>query len=566
MLGYNSTNARRSQRFSARTTQKARCRICGGYGRILRPDYAAHTHSPSLLAGMDVAVARVLAAMEAGERMAVYADFDCDGIPGAAVLSDFFAKVGYENIEVYLPHRDREGYGFHTSAIQTLSDHGVTLIITVDVGTTAVDAVRFAKDLGVDVIVTDHHEIHDAALLPDAVAVLNPKRAPYPFPHLCGAAVAHKLATALLAEGRRRQIGEFLAVAEGWEKWLLDLVAIATIADMVPLIGENRVLAHWGLTVLRKSPRPGIAGLCTRMRLRRAELSEDDIGFSIAPRINAASRMDEPDLAFKLLTTKDAKDAEMLAARLEELNASRKGVVGGIVREARKRVRERYQEGEHVVVLGNPEWKPALLGLAANSIIGDRGGLVCLWGRDVNGRLKGSCRSDGSLSVVDLFTQAAGSFEEFGGHAASGGFSVSLEQVHSLPEVLANAAAQLERAEVTRTREHDALITLREVSWPLYRDVAQLAPFGIGNVKPIFRIPRVKVAQVRRFGKESNHVEVTAVCPESAATARGFDFFRSPDDFTCVPVEGAVVSILATVEKDAFRGNLTLRLVDILTD
>src|SRR3989344_9479927 len=154
---------------------------------FLNPDYERDTHSPFLLEGIERAILRILTAVSAGERIAVYADFDCDGIPGAAVLSDFFTKIGYENFEVYLPHRDREGYGFHTAAIATLAERNVKLIITVDVGTTALEAVQFAREKGVDVIVTDHHEIPGA--LPDAIAVLNPKISPYPFPHLCGAAV-----------------------------------------------------------------------------------------------------------------------------------------------------------------------------------------------------------------------------------------------------------------------------------------------------------------------------------------------------------------------------------------
>src|SRR3989344_5473777 len=213
---------------------------------FLNPDYESHTHSPNLLEGMDRAVARVLSAVNRGERFAVYADFACDGIPGAAVLSDFFAKIKYGNVEIYIPHRDREGYGFHEEAIKELAERGVALIITVDVGTTAVNAVLYAKKLGIDVIVTDHHEILGA--LPEAVAVLNPKftpteasgLVPYPFRDLCGAAVAWKLVQAALSEGNRRGVARFSEIPEGWEKWLLDLVGIATIADMVPLTGENR--------------------------------------------------------------------------------------------------------------------------------------------------------------------------------------------------------------------------------------------------------------------------------------------------------------------------------------
>ena len=532
---------------------------------FLRPDYEAHTHSPSLLYGMDRAVARALLAIESGERIAVYADFDCDGIPGAALLSDFFAKIGYGNVETYLPHRDREGYGFHNEAIGALAARGVSLIITVDVGTTALGAVLHAKSLGVDVIVTDHHEIQGA--LPEAVAVLNPKREPYPFPHLCGAAVAFKLAQALLAEGRKRGLKGFAEVSLGWEKWLLDMVGIATVADMVPLVGENRVLAHFGLAVLRKSPRPGILALCNRLRLRQSELTEDDIGFSFAPRINAASRMDDPDLAFRLLTTRDSNEAEQIAAQLEKLNTRRKTLVGSVVREAKKHIRGRFSADEKVVVLGNPEWKPSLLGLVANSIVEERGGVVCVWGRDANGCIKGSCRSDGSVSVVELFANAPGAVIEFGGHAASGGFSVSHEGVHTLGESLARAAESMEHTVSARrvSSESDALASLSEISLSLLRDVSHLAPFGIGNPKPVFLIGGTTISAVRRFGRDGNHIELILKCDRTGSSARAFDFFKSPESFTSVPIEGKLTNLLATIERDSFRGGLALRIVDIVS-
>src|SRR3989344_823703 len=529
---------------------------------FLNPDYEFHTHDPFLLQGMDVAVARLLSAIDAGERIAVYADFDCDGIPGAALLSDFFNKIGYENFEVYLPHRDREGYGFHTEAISALAARGVKLIITVDVGTTAVEAVAYTKEKGIDVIVTDHHEIPGE--LPEAVAVINPKRSPYPFPHLCGAAVAFKLAQATLVEGKRRGSERFANVSEGWEKWLLDMVAIATVADMVPLVGENRVLTHWGIQVLRKSPRPGIRALCGKLRLRQEELSESDIGFSIAPRVNAASRMDEPDLALRLLVTRDVAEAEAAAAQLEKLNARRKGVVASLVKQARAHVKERFTDADRVVVLGNPEWKPALLGLAANSVMSDRGGVVCLWGRDVNGKLKGSCRSDGDVSLVDLFRNAGDVFEESGGHAASGGFTVSHEHVHRLPEALARAALTLPPSPDIAVPEHDVSVTLTAISGLLFKEVSRLAPFGIGNPKPLFLLSNTTITGVKRFGKENNHVEVMLECRESGKSARAFEFFKSPKDFSLSPEPGQFAKLLATLERDSYRGGLALRIVDVL--
>lgn len=529
---------------------------------FLNPDYDLHTHDPMLLSDMQAALDRLFDALQRGERIAVYADFDCDGIPGAAVLSDFFEKIGYSNFEVYLPHRDREGYGLHQEAIRELASRQVGLIITVDVGTAAVEAVAFARSLGVDVIITDHHEVMGG--LPDACAVVNPKLNGYPFAHLCGAGVAFKFVQAALAQGKQRGLQEFLAIPDGWEKWLLDLVAIATVADMVPLVGENRVLVRFGLRVLRKSPRLGIEALCERARTRKADLTEDDIGFLIAPRINAASRMDEPALALRLLTTHDASQAQQLAGHLEELNASRKGIVGSVVREARKHVHARFRKDERIVVLGNPVWKPALLGLAANSIMEERGGVVCLWGRDGNGKLKGSCRSDGSYSLVELFGAARDAFDEFGGHDRSGGFSVSSERVHALPEALASAAAKLQAREELPAADSDALITLSELSQALYGEVSALSPFGMGNAKPVFHISGVVLTEVRRFGKERNHTEVMLECRRSGARARAFDFFRSPEDFSHPAAQGEEAAVLATIERDTYRGGLCLRLVDIV--
>ncbi|MBI5456711.1 single-stranded-DNA-specific exonuclease RecJ [Candidatus Kaiserbacteria bacterium] len=532
--------------------------------RFLVPDFLRDTHDPFLLEGMERAVARIFAVMAQNERIAIYADFDCDGIPGAALLSDFFRKIGYENVQVYIPHRDREGYGFHIAAIEKLKQQGVSLIITIDVGTTAIEAVKRAKELGIDVIVTDHHELKD--ILPDAVAVINPKNGTYPFKDLCGAAVAWKLACALLVEGRKRGDARFTSIPEGWEKWLLDMVAIATVADLVPLVGENRTLAHYGLKVLRKSPRLGIKALCARARVRQFEITEDDIAFSFAPRINAASRMDEPEAAFRLLTTTDGDEAEKCAAHLESLNTKRRGVVGAVVREARNRIKARFSTGEKVIVLGDTAWKPALMGLAANSIMGERGGVVCMWGRDANGRLKGSCRSDGSLSVVELFTRASVSFEEFGGHHASGGFSVSHESVHTLHESLSRAAGDLPPANDIEKRDPDAELSLSRVTNVLLKELSQMAPFGIGNPKPLFRVRNTRITFARQFGKDMNHTEVTLVCPDSGAQCRGFQFFKTPMDFTVAPSPDTLVDVLATVERDTFRGpdRLALRLSDIV--
>ena len=530
---------------------------------FLRPDYDAHLNDPFLLDDMENAVGRIFYAIENNEKITIYADFDCDGIPAAVVLRDFFKKIGFdENVDIYIPHRHNEGYGFHKDAIEHIHKNGTKLIITVDVGINAIEAAKYSKKNNMDVIITDHHEMNGT--LPDAVAVINPKRGEYPFNDLCGAGVAYKLVQALLVEGRRKDIPSFNAIKEGWEKWLLDMVGIATIADMVPLIDENRVLAHYGLTVLRKSPRPGIAALCRKLRIEQKNITEDDIGFLIAPRINAASRMDESHVALTLLQTSDITEAEEAARQLERLNRKRKGAVGALVREARKRERERG-ENNPVYVTGSPEWKPSLLGLVANSLADSHAGAVCVWGRDGKGNIKGSCRSDGSVHVVDMFVSSDEALEEYGGHRQAGGFSVSHENVHRLSEVF-NQNATVDDANEDAKGEEEALNTLSlgKASWETLTDLQKLAPFGVGNEKPVFQFADVQFEDVRVFGKDKNHTEII-LGDTKVGGVRAFQFFVTPDSFTEPPSPGKKGTVLATIERDTFNGQhaVALRIVDV---
>ena len=282
---------------------------------------------------MERAVVRILRAVSEGERVVIYSDYDCDGIPGAVVLHDFFAAIGFSNFINYIPHRHYEGFGLSVEAIEKLHQDNATLIITIDCGTSDTEAIHVAKRLGVDVIVTDHHEPPEE--LPEAIAIVNPKVGDsYPFDGLCGAAVVFKLVQACLERGQEQGL---FTLKPGWEKWWLDMVGIATIADMVPLTDENRVLAHYGLSVLRKSRRPGLQQLLRKQRASQRNLTEDDIGFTIGPRINAASRMDTPEDAFKLLATKDEREAGAFVDHLEKLNNERKGLVAAMTKDIHKR-------------------------------------------------------------------------------------------------------------------------------------------------------------------------------------------------------------------------------------
>src|SRR6185437_3495198 len=230
--------------------------------RFLTPDFARDSHDPFLLPGMERAVARIKEALDAKEKVSVWSDYDCDGIPGGVMLTDFLRTVGLE-VHHYIPHRHKEGYGLNVEGIDELATEGVTLIVTIDLGTTEHDRIAYAKEKDVDIIVTDHHLVQDASHLPDAVAVINPKRpdSDYPFDGLCGAGVAWKLVQAILVKHRPE------GFTDGQEKWYLDLVGIATLSDMVPLVDENRMLAHFGLRVLRRARRPGLAALLQILRI-----------------------------------------------------------------------------------------------------------------------------------------------------------------------------------------------------------------------------------------------------------------------------------------------------------
>jgi len=535
---------------------------------FLKPYYDTQNHDPFLMKDMDLAVERIFAAIKAGERIAIYGDFDADGIPASVLLHDFFKKIAYKNFSNYIPHRNEEGYGFHKHAVEKLSKEGVSLIITVDVGITNIDTVEYAQSLGVDVIVTDHHEPKKD--LPNAVAVLNPKRKDdtYPFSELCGTGVAYKLVQALLYEARKKKELWVEDIKIGWEKWLLDLVAIATVADMVPLVDENRTFVRWGLFVLQRSRRLGIQALCKKLGIKQRFITEDDIGFMIAPRINAASRMGNPEEAFILLSTDDIAIAEDAARKLQKLNNQRKGFVAGIV----KKLKSRFDKDTNlslVLVAGNPDWNPALLGLAANSLVDEYKRPACFWGRDGTGVLKGSCRTDGSVSVVDMLEAAGDKLLAYGGHVGAGGFSVDNEHVHSLEKILSDAYSSVKNENLQKNENSfDVELQVSDVSFSTHRDISQLAPFGIENKKPVFLFKNVIIRTVKHFGKEKNHVEIMISSRSGqsflAQQVRAYNFFATKDSYSKELMEGVVVDVYANLEKSLFRGsNIELRIIDV---
>ncbi len=529
---------------------------------FLNPSYDAHLHDPMQMKNMPAAAARLARALEKGEYIAVWSDYDADGIPGGVILHDFLKKA-QAHFTNYIPHRALEGYGVNTDGVEKLARAGVTLLITVDSGITDNAALAYAKERGIDVIVTDHHEPSDT--LPDVFAVIDPKQEgeTYPFRDLCGAALAWKLVCATLTHPfpTRKNF------TEGWEKWLLDMAGFATISDMVPLLGENRVLAKYGLLVMRKARRLGLAALCRVARVSPRTLSEDDVGYVLAPRVNAASRMGDPLDAFHLFTTTDESEAQELAKKLEAANRRRRAASAAITRAVHARVRDRGDRENlpPVLVLGDPTWSPSLLGLVASTVAEEYGRPVFLWGREKFEEIKGSCRSDGSTNVLELMNSARDVFLHYGGHTVSGGFTLDPRAVSALEEKLVGAFCTLAR----ETRDPvllraDAELTLSRVNHALLAHLDQLAPFGEGNAKPLWLFRNVILQKVLWFGKNEEHVRL--IVADAGVSHNAVAFFakhslRKKVRDLSLP---ARVTLLAHVERDTFLYKNALRLRVVL--
>lgn len=531
---------------------------------FLVPDYMRDMHDPFLMRDMHKACERLNLAINLNQKVIIYADYDADGIPGAVIMHDFFEKIGFKNYEVYIPSRNGEGYGLNAEAIEEFKSKGVNLIITIDLGTTAIEEIDLANSYGIDVIVTDHHLPRlagDASMdLPNAYAILNPKTDDYPESMLCGSGVVFKL-----VQGFLTQYGKKYNIKEGWEKWLLDMAGIATISDMVPLLGENRAIAYFGLKVLRKSPRPGLQKLLALTNLNQKHLTEDDVGFMITPRLNAASRIDDPRRAYELLASKDLKESAGLAEHLIKINNERKHTVLSIMKEVKTSFEKR--QTQNVIVVGNPKWKVGVLGLVAGKICDEYECPVFVWGKDENDIIKGSCRSNGSVSVVELMTETKEYFVDFGGHELAGGFTVNNEKIHFLEAVLSENFDKVKKLAVSNIPQYDLKLDLGLVNTKSWKEIEKMSPFGLGNPKPVFLLEQVKVVKAKLFGKNNSkeHLSLT-VSDGKGKSVEAISFFSNLESFGKSIQENSIVNLYATFDLSRFRGReeLRLRIVDIV--
>ena len=440
---------------------------------------------PALLCDMDKAAQRVRLAIGRGERLAVYGDYDVDGITATCLMTQFLQAQGVDCLS-YIPSRIEEGYGLNKPAIRHLHDQGVTLIITVDCGITALEEASFCRDLGIDLIVTDHHECKD--ILPDAVAVVNPHRLDDRYPHqnLAGVGVAFKLAAAVC--------GSQEAVLDRW----CDLVCLGTVADVMPLLGENRVFVARGLERLRSNPRPGIAALMQECGCAPSSVTAGTIGYVLAPRINAAGRMGQVRMSVDLFLTEDPAEAARLAAGLCQLNRQRQAVESQIYDEAVAMLQG--EPSPDAIVLASEAWHQGVVGIVASRLAEEYrcpAFLICLDGPSG----KASSRSYGGFNLFAALEALDGLLESYGGHELAAGFTIAREQIDAFRAGILQLAGEFRRSGQFRSAlEIDCEIDPRLLTLSNVEALDQLEPCGSGCPRPVFCVRRFTVDQMSEVG------------------------------------------------------------------
>lgn len=471
---------------------------------------------PFLIKGMGVAVARIKRGLQDHERIAIYGDFDADGVTACSLLVQFFRSVEAEVVP-RIPHRVDEGYGLNPSAISRLAASGVRLIITVDCGVSNVAEVELARELGLDIIITDHHR--PPPVLPSALTILNTRQPgdEYPDKGLTGVGVAFHLVRALTKSGVRPTNGLK-------PKDLLDLVALGTVADIGPLTGENRVLVQKGLRALNTTTRPGIVALLEVSGLRQGNLDAASIGFGLAPRINAAGRIDDAIIAYELLLTNDLGRARELAQELNHKNLERQQLLAKILEEARAQVMTGQLAEKHkLLVLSGEGWTAGVVGLVAGRLCEEynRPVLVLEWGPQM---CKGSARSIPNFNIIEALSDCADLLERFGGHKQAAGFSIKPEKLPELTHRLeAIAETKLAQTELQPRLEIDAEIELSEFV-AAFQAQQVLAPFGSENVTPLFLTRNLNVREARPVGAEGAHLRLRLYDPRTGISSEGICF------------------------------------------
>ena len=494
---------------------------------FLQPDYMAVKHDPFLLPDIKKAVARLKQAREQGEKIVIYGDYDIDGLSATALLLDAFDKFGFEDVDAFIPNRFVEGYGMTMGAVDKVRDMGADLIVTVDTGSLCHAEIAYATSLGIDTVVTDHHNVAETP--PPSVAAVNPKFPghTYPFRDLCGAGVAFKLVQALQTE--------LEGLPDGYEKWLLDLVALGTVCDIVTLADENRANVYWGLQVLKKQQRPGLKALMAVAGIEPGQVNARHLGFGLGPRMNAAGRLETAQHALDMLVARDGLAALEASEKLEELNIKRRGIQDTIFEEACVQAEELADD--HVLVVSSDGWNHGVIGIVASKLVEKYKKPVFIIG-ERGEEATGSARSFGDFSAADAVRAADDIIIKGGGHGAAAGVTLATEKIGDFRRRVNEFYDSLQLANQERyllPRADVEIDDFSEIDEELVANLAKMEPFGNGNPEPVLKITRASVLSMRRMGADGQHVKLAlrdknGKVLQMLAFNAPEEFFREPGD------------------------------------
>ena len=498
---------------------------------FLQPDYMAVKHDPFLLPDMKKAVARLKQAREQGEKIVIYGDYDIDGLSATALLLDAFGKFGFEGVDAFIPNRFVEGYGMTMGAVDKVRDMGADLIVTVDTGSLCHAEIAYAASLGIDTVVTDHHNVAETP--PPSVAAVNPKFSghTYPFRDLCGAGVAFKLVQALQTE--------LDGLPDGYEKWLLDLVALGTVCDIVTLADENRANVYWGLEVLKKQQRPGLKALMAVAGIEPEQVNARHLGFGLGPRMNAAGRLETAQHALDMLTARDGLAALEASEKLEELNIKRRGIQDAIFEEAC--VQAEQLADDRVLVVSSGGWNHGVIGIVASKLVEKYKKPVFIIG-ERGEEATGSARSFGDFSAADAVRAADDIIIKGGGHGAAAGVTLETEKIGDFRRRVNEFYDSLQLTNQERyllPRADVEIDDFSEINEELVANLARMEPFGNGNPEPVLTIARTSVLSMRRMGTDGQHVKLAlrdknGKVLQMLAFNAPEEFFRDPGDEVAV--------------------------------
>ncbi|HET7581046.1 MAG TPA: single-stranded-DNA-specific exonuclease RecJ [Bacillales bacterium] len=494
-------------------------------------------YDPFLMKGMTEAVERIKKAVEAEEDILVFGDYDADGVTSTSVMVTALKEAG-ALVDYYIPNRFTEGYGPNLPALKAAKEAGVSLVVTVDTGIAAVEEAEAAREMGLDFIITDHHQ--PPPVLPEAYCIINPhqKECLYPFKGLSGAGVALKVAHALL---------------DRVPDHLLDLAVLGTIADLVPLVEENRLLAVRGLTALKNSDKPGIRALLKVAGIQGRALTAEDVGFALGPRLNAVGRLDSAEPAVQLLLSEDPGEAETLAKKIDALNRERKKLVNDIADEAVREIEERFPPEENsVFVLAKDGWNPGVIGIVASRLVDRFGHPAIVMGIDPEtGLAKGSARSIEGFDIYENLSACRDLMEAFGGHPMAAGMTVKAENLDELRARLNEQAAEILTAEDFLPVNHiDLCCSIDDISLEQIEEIQKLAPFGSENPLPKVMIEKAELAEMRPVGTEKNHLKAVFTGESTRLDSIGFRLGHLVEEISAK----AKVSVVGQLEVNEWNG------------